>query len=98
MVPKAGLEPARRCRPGILSPVRLPIPPLRLLGYLLIIKWHQPLVKKLGQAAPHQNAHRRSHHQPPRPSAGISQAVQPLDIRIKILVHFHAIAVKLELG
>ena len=29
LVPKAGLEPARRCRPGILSPVRLPIPPLR---------------------------------------------------------------------
>jgi hypothetical protein len=28
-VPKAGLEPARRCRRGILSPLRLPIPPLR---------------------------------------------------------------------
>ncbi len=29
VVPEAGLEPARRFRPGILSPVRLPIPPFR---------------------------------------------------------------------
>lgn len=29
LVPKAGLEPARCCHRGILSPVRLPIPPLR---------------------------------------------------------------------
>ncbi len=28
LVPEAGLEPARRCRRGILSPLRLPIPPL----------------------------------------------------------------------
>ena len=29
MVPQAGLEPARRCQQGILSPWCLPIPPLR---------------------------------------------------------------------
>ena len=29
LVPEAGLEPARCCQPGILSPVRLPIPPFR---------------------------------------------------------------------
>ena len=28
MVPEAGVEPARGCPLGILSPVRLPIPPL----------------------------------------------------------------------
>jgi hypothetical protein len=29
MVPEAGLEPAQGCPRGILSPLRLPIPPLR---------------------------------------------------------------------
>ena len=29
VVPEAGLEPARSCPRGILSPLRLPIPPLR---------------------------------------------------------------------
>ena len=29
LVPKAGIEPARYCYHGILSPARLPIPPLR---------------------------------------------------------------------
>ena len=29
LVPKAGIEPARYCYHGILSPTRLPIPPLR---------------------------------------------------------------------
>ncbi len=31
-VPKAGIEPARYCYHWILSPARLPIPPLRLTG------------------------------------------------------------------
>ena len=31
MVPRAGLEPARYCYRGILSPLCLPIPPLRQL-------------------------------------------------------------------
>ena len=30
MVPEAGIEPARPCDRGILSPLRLPIPPLGL--------------------------------------------------------------------
>ena len=30
---EAGLEPARRCRQGILSPQRLPIPPLGQVLY-----------------------------------------------------------------
>ncbi len=30
MVPKAGIEPARCCHHGILSPARLPVPSLRL--------------------------------------------------------------------
>ena len=34
MVPQAGLEPARRCQQGILSPWCLPIPPLRHVCYL----------------------------------------------------------------
>ncbi len=29
MVPKTGVEPVRCCHRGILSPVRLPVPPLR---------------------------------------------------------------------
>ena len=32
MVPKAGLEPAWDCSRGILSPLRLPIPPFRQFG------------------------------------------------------------------
>ena len=32
MVPEAGVEPARCCPLGILSPVRLPIPPLGPVG------------------------------------------------------------------
>ena len=29
MVPEAGFEPARPCDRGILSPLRIPVPPLR---------------------------------------------------------------------
>src|SRR5512139_546877 len=32
MVPEEGLEPSRPCGHGILSPARLPVPPLRLPG------------------------------------------------------------------
>ena len=35
MVPKAGLEPARSCPRRILSPLRLPIPPLRRIRHKL---------------------------------------------------------------
>ncbi len=37
MVPKTGVEPVRYCYRWILSPVRLPIPPLRHLIYALSI-------------------------------------------------------------
>ena len=33
LVPEAGLEPAQACTRGILSPLRLPIPPLRHTVY-----------------------------------------------------------------
>ncbi len=32
MVPEEGVEPSRPCGHGILSPARLPVPPLRLVG------------------------------------------------------------------
>ena len=32
MVPEAGVEPARYCYRGILSPLRLPVPPLGQVG------------------------------------------------------------------
>ena len=35
MVPKAGIEPARSCPHRILSPARLPVPPLRRLDKYL---------------------------------------------------------------
>ena len=37
MVPEAGLEPAQGCPRGILSPLRLPIPPLRHTGDILAL-------------------------------------------------------------
>ncbi len=38
-MPKTGLEPVRYCYRGILSPVRLPIPPLRqIVSFGLLIK------------------------------------------------------------
>jgi hypothetical protein len=36
-VPEAGLEPAQAFTRGILSPLRLPIPPLRLINYLRLL-------------------------------------------------------------
>jgi hypothetical protein len=44
MVPKAGIEPARYCYHRILSPARLPIPPLRhnLLGKVIPLKNGDP--------------------------------------------------------
>ena len=38
MVPETGVEPARDCSHGILSPGRLPIPPLRHLVWLQSLK------------------------------------------------------------
>ena len=52
MVPGAGLEPARFCKRGILSPLCLPIPPpgLELKKYLLAIEkgstYYRILIKK----------------------------------------------------
>jgi hypothetical protein len=41
VVPRAGIEPARGCPRGILSPLRLPIPPPRqpyiLIGYAVLL-------------------------------------------------------------
>lgn len=34
-MPKVGLEPTRPCGHWILSPARLPIPPLRLVGGII---------------------------------------------------------------
>ena len=54
LVPKAGIEPARYCYHRILSPARLPIPPLRLMPERLIylgngvpetIRTSDPLIK-----------------------------------------------------
>jgi hypothetical protein len=45
MVPEVGLEPTRRLDPrGILSPVRLPIPPLRhqVVAQLPVLSGHHP--------------------------------------------------------
>ena len=52
MVPGAGLEPARHCWRGILSPLCLPIPPpgqkyvkLSILyneHFVLFLRWYQP--------------------------------------------------------
>ena len=46
MVPKAGIEPARYCYHRILSPARLPIPPLRHInGVSEAIRTPDPLIK-----------------------------------------------------
>ena len=47
LVPKAGIEPARYCYHRILSPARLPIPPLRhkLDGDPEAIRTLDPLIK-----------------------------------------------------
>ena len=37
LVPEAGLEPAQGCPRGILSPLRLPIPPLRQQRYFSLL-------------------------------------------------------------
>ena len=34
LVPKIGVEPIRCCHRGILSPLRLPIPPFRHIGLI----------------------------------------------------------------
>ncbi len=40
MVPEAGLEPAQAVARGILSPLRLPIPPLR---HMVILAFSSPV-------------------------------------------------------
>ena len=57
MVPETGVEPARDCSHGILSPGRLPIPPLRhgwlpvspAQKSLIIITQPKPLVNPCGE-------------------------------------------------
>ena len=46
MVPGAGLEPARHCWRGILSPLCLPIPPPGLVNFYNLIKEGYMLLKK----------------------------------------------------
>ena len=50
LVPKAGIEPARYCYHRILSPARLPIPPLKHIffkenGVSEVIRTLDPLIK-----------------------------------------------------
>ncbi len=45
MVPVTGVEPVRRFHRGILSPLRLPIPPHRLIRCLNIILYNHTFVK-----------------------------------------------------
>ena len=53
MVPLAGLEPARMLLRGILSPLRLPIPPQRLIrNFFLKMKLRTVLVQSFLEAPP----------------------------------------------
>jgi len=45
-LPRAGVEPARLCRRGILSPLRLPIPPSRLETEVSLVT-HTPCLRAL---------------------------------------------------
>ena len=51
----------------------------------------------LNQFSPHKHAHYRSHHEPARPAAGITQAMKPLYVGIKVRVHLYPIRVEFQL-
>ena len=68
MVPKVGIEPTRYCYHRILSPARLPIPPLRqLTGVSETIRTSDPLIKS-------QLLYRLSYGDKMVPTAGIEPA------------------------